>query len=229
ESALGVKAAPRLAALLSDPGNPMLLYDLLGVLKSGFLDRIFIQPDGIECPSAREAVALALSIGAIPAYAYLGDVGESPTGDKKAEKFEDDFLDELFDELAALGFPAVCYMPPRNTREQLAVVRELCAERGFLEISGVDINSPRQSFNCPELRLSEFAHLRDATWALVAHETLSELDQRAGMLSPGNPLSALPVPARVAAYARAGRALDSPFFESASAIAHDLLDGRFSR
>jgi len=243
ESALGVKSAPRLAALLSDPGNPTLVYDLLGVLKSGFLDRVFIQPDGIECPPAREAVAAALSVGAIPAYAYLGDVGESPTGDKKAEKFEDDFLGELFDELVTLGFPAVCYMPPRNSREQLARVRALCAERGFLEISGVDINSPRQSFNCPELRQPEFAHLRDATWALVAHEALSELEPRAGLLSSGNPLSSLPIPERVAAYARAGRALDASRAgseaarfdpesrrpESAATLAHDLLDGRFSR
>lgn len=84
ERALGVEAPARTAALLAKPDNPHLLYDLLGLLKSGFLDRIFIQPDGIECPPAREVVALALAVGAVPAYAYLGDVGESPTGDKKA-------------------------------------------------------------------------------------------------------------------------------------------------
>ncbi len=46
-----------------------------------------------EMLEAAKAVDIANSIGAIPAYADLGDVGESPTGDKKAEKFEGDFLD----------------------------------------------------------------------------------------------------------------------------------------
>ena len=67
----------------------------------GFLDGIFEQPDELECPDARSVVAFARSIGAVPAYAYLGDVGESPTGDKKAEKFEDDFLEELLDYVAS--------------------------------------------------------------------------------------------------------------------------------
>ena len=35
--------------------------------------------------------------------AYLGDVGESPTGDKKAERFEDAYLDELMPALREMG------------------------------------------------------------------------------------------------------------------------------
>ena len=35
--------------------------------------------------SARDAAKFAQSINAIPAYAYLGDVSESPTGDKRAQ------------------------------------------------------------------------------------------------------------------------------------------------
>ena len=201
----------------------MIVYDLLGVLKSGFLDRIFEQPDEAECPPAQSVVAFALAIGAIPAYAYLGDVGESPTGDKKAEKFEDDFIEELFDAVKAMGFPAVTYMPPRNTAAQLGRVRALCEDRGLMQISGVDINSPRQSFNCPELRRPEFANLRQATWALVAHERLSTADPRAGLFSPANPLKELSLERRLAAYAEAGRALGE------DGILGDLLEGRFTR
>ena len=219
----GIVPAAKIAALLVDPSNDMVVYDLLGVLKSGFLDRIFEQPGEAECPQAESVVAFALSIGAIPAYAYLGDVGESPTGDKKAEKFEDDFIEGLFDAVKAMGFPAVTYMPPRNTAAQLGRVRALCEDRRLMQISGVDINSPRQSFNCPELRLPEFANLRQATWALVAHERLSAADPRAGLFSPANPLTSLGLEKRLAAYAEAGRALGE------DGILDDLLEGRFTR
>ncbi len=72
-------------------------------------------------------------------------------------------------------------MPPRNTLAQLLRVRGLCAEHGLMEISGVDINSPRQSFNCPEVLKPEFVHLVDATWALIAHEKLQAVDDRYGL------------------------------------------------
>jgi hypothetical protein len=229
EKRLGIVPQRKLAALIADPGNSMLLYDVLGVLKSGFLDRIFEQPGDEECPSAAKVVAFARSIGAIPAYAYLGDVGESPTGDKKAEKFEDDFIEELFDAVKATGFLAVAYMPPRNTQAQLKRVRELCEERGLLQISGVDINNPRQSFNCPELRRPEFANLRDATWALVAHERLASADPKAGLFATGNPLSALGLSERLAAYAEAGHALDPARPGDPGSVLDDLMKGRFSR
>jgi hypothetical protein len=178
---------------------------------------------------AKTVVDFARSIGAIPAYAYLGDVGESPTGDKKAEKFEDDYLDDLFDELARIGYKAVAYMPPRNTVEQLRRVQGLCVERGFMEISGVDINSSRQSFNCPEVLKSEFRHLVGTTWALIAHERLSSLDPSLDLFAPGNPLAALPLSDRIAAYAKAGLALDKHRpEESAAEVARCLRDGRYS-
>jgi hypothetical protein len=206
DEVLHVGAPHRTAAQLEDPNNPHRLYDLVGLLKAEFLPRFFIQPDERECIPVGEATALARSIGAIPAYAYLGDVSESPTGDKLPAKFEDDILDELVPGLAAFGFQAIAYMPPRNTREQLARVQALAAKAGLLEISGVDINSSRQSFNCPELRLSEFAHLLDSTWALVGHERLSLRSRELGFFHPGNPLAGLPLPERVARYALAGRA-----------------------
>lgn len=234
ETKLGLSLKPKLRALLADPENPYLLYDLLGVLKAEYLPGFFIQPSE-ECVDAREAVAFARSIGAIPAYAYLGDVGESPTGDKKAEKFEDDFLPELFAELRRIGYLAVTYMPPRNTQAQLARLRELCRDYGFMEISGVDINQPRQSFNCPELRLPEFAHLNASTWAMVAHEALASEDPALGLFSPDNPYAGLGLEERIEVYSRAGREVGSArgggeeLRTAAAKAAHSLREGRYER
>jgi hypothetical protein len=225
EAKLGLALKPKVRATLSDPANPYLMYDLLGLLKAEFLPSFFIQPAD-ECVLARDACAFARSIGAIPAYAYLGDVGESPTGDKKAEKFEDDFLPELFAELKAIGFQAVTYMPPRNTAAQLARIRELCREFGFMEISGVDINQPRQSFNCPELRRPEFAHLNAATWAMVAHEALAAADPDLGLFAAANPYAALGLEERIALYAKAGADIGRAGLDARDA-ADRLLKGRY--
>jgi len=222
ESKLGLRPRASLRAALAEGSNPHLLYDLLGVLKSEFLPAFFIQPSD-ECPTAREAVELAASIGAVPAYPYLGDVGESPTGDKRAEKFEDAFLPELFAELKALGFLAVAYMPPRNSVRQLERIQALCREFGFMEISGVDINQARQSFNCPELGSAEFSHLNESAWALAAHEALASLDSSLGLFSASNPLAALPLGERIARYAEAGRKLVSEGLD-AGALAGNPAD-----
>jgi hypothetical protein len=227
EGRLGIKPPPGIAALLSEGGNVHYLYDLLGILKSAFLPRIFIQPGDTECIPARQVTAFADGIGAVPAYAYLGDVGESPTGDKKAERFEDAFLEPLFEELSRLGYRAVAYMPPRNTEEQLRRVQRLCAEWGFMEISGVDINSSRQSFNCPEVLLPPFRRLIDATWALIAHERLSSVDKSLGLFAPDNPLAAESLAERLAVYAGAGRSLDLRDKASCyTAIIQDIKRGR---
>ena len=147
-------------------------------------------------------------IGGIPSYAYLGDVGESPTGDKKAEKFEDEFLDDLVPELKEIGFKAITYMPPRNTLEQLLRVQKLCSKYELMEISGVDINSSRQSFNCPEILQSEFAHLIDATWALIAHEKLTSIKEEWSLFHKDNPLSSLSLNERIKKYAEWGEKMD---------------------
>ena len=198
---------------------------MLGVLKAGFLERVFIQPDRIEAAHVGDALAAADASGGIAAYAYLGDVAESPTGDKKAEKFEDDFLPELFEALSDLGYPAVTYMPPRNTREQLARVKELCARHDFIEISGVDINQPRQSFSCPELRMDEFRHLADSTRALMAHETLAAFRPELGILSPDNPYRSCPRRVRVGIYAHAGHDLGRLGPGSTEKVAANLQKG----
>lgn len=159
----------KIEGFLSDENNDCYEYDLLGALKSDLVEKFYV-PATDECPDVREIVKLANETGAILAYAYLGDVGNSVTGDKKTQKFEDDYLDLLFDEIKELGFKAVTYMPSRNTKEQAERVMTLCEKHGFFQISGEDINTPRQSFICVAQRDEMFSHLEQATWALIGHE-----------------------------------------------------------
>jgi hypothetical protein len=230
KSKMGITIPPRQIAMFTDADNPHYIYDLLGVLKTGFLPGIFIQPDEEECIPAEKVTAFAQSIAAIPAYAYLGDVGESPTGDKKAEKFEDDYIEELFAEISRLGYKAVTYMPPRNTPEQLHNLRRLSDEWGFMEISGVDINSSRQSFNCPEVLKNEFRHLLDTTWALIAHERFASVDESYGLFSDKNPLSSMNLAGRLGVYADLGKKLNLHHpDESASLLVKELDKGAISQ
>ena len=208
----------RVRAYLDDAQNPHYVYDLLGALKSSFLPEFFEQPTEAECLPVADAVSFANSIEAISAYAYLGDVADSPTGDKKAATFEDAYLDELFREIDRIGFRAVTYMPPRNTIEQLLRVQELCRVHGLMEISGVDINSSRQVFTCPEILRPEFRHLVDATWALIAHEKLATVAPELSLFSNGNPIGG-ELPSRIERYADIGRAIDPHHPEAAATVA----------
>ena len=169
ENVLHLTLSDKQRAQLGDAENPFFDYDLLGVLKSAFVSRIYM-PATDECMHARELAALAKSTGALLCYAYLGDVTDSVTGDKRSGKFEDGYLDELFETLRDIGADAVTYMPSRNTLAQLTRVQKMCADQGFLQISGEDVNSPRQSFVCEQLRLAQFRHLTEATWALIERE-----------------------------------------------------------
>ncbi len=170
---LGTKAGLSLSekqkALMNDKENPYYDYDLLGILKSALVEKIYV-PATDECIHISELSALAKKTGALLCYAYLGDVGDSVTGDKKTQKFEDDYLETLFEVLKENDIDAVTYMPSRNTPEQLTRLQELCRKNNMKEISGEDINSPRQKFICPELEKPQFSHLIDATWKLIERE-----------------------------------------------------------
>ena len=158
-----------LTSLMLPQGSEEMRYALLGKLKKDLVPEIFI-PAGEELIGLDEAVSFAKEIDAILCYAYLGDVTASPTGDKKAAKFEDSFLPELFDLLKKRGVPAVTFMPSRNTEQQLQRVMSLCKENGFIQISGEDVNSPGQSFVCEKLAQKEYSHLVDAANKLVERE-----------------------------------------------------------
>ncbi|MBE7063559.1 MAG: PHP domain-containing protein [Ruminococcaceae bacterium] len=166
---MGVALSEKVRGYLCDAENPHKAYDLLGVLKSSLIEKIYIDATD-ECPDVRDIIALGKEIDAIVAYAYLGDVGDSVTGDKKTQKFEDDYLPELFETLHDLGFCAVTYMPSRNTMDQLLRLKDFCKQYGLMEVSGEDINSPRQSFVCEALQNPVFANLIDSTWELIRHE-----------------------------------------------------------
>lgn len=182
EDKLGLKLSAKVLGYLMEEDNPYYEYDLLGALKSDMVELFYIDATA-ECPDIRTAVCFCKEIGAISAYAYLGDVVDSVTGDKKSQKFEDDYLDELFDVLKDIGFNAVTYMPSRNTMAQLKRVKSLCEKHGFFQISGEDINSPRQSFVCAALKNPEFANLYDSTWALIGHEKAATEDIERSMFS----------------------------------------------
>ena len=144
-------------------------YDLVGTLKKDCIPQVFV-PATDECPSLSEIVAFAKEVNGILAYAYLGDVTASVTGDKKAQKFEDDYLDELFEVINRAGIRAVTYMPTRNTQAQIERLRRLCERYSMLQISGEDINSPRQKFTIEKMKEEQFSNLIENTWELIRHE-----------------------------------------------------------
>ena len=166
---IGLKLSDKQKNQMLDTAYPFYEYDLLGILKSAFVPKIYIDATD-ECPKVRDLVALCREIDAVLCYAYLGDVGDSVTGDKKAQKFEDDYLEEVFDCLKDVGVTAVTYMPTRNTMAQLERLRGLCEQYGMFQISGEDINSPRQSFIIRAMENPMFQNLIDATWKLIEHE-----------------------------------------------------------
>lgn len=166
---MGLSLSEKQKNQMLDTGYPFYEYDLLGILKSAFVPEIFIDATA-ECPKLPDMVKLCADVDAYLCYAYLGDVGDSVTGDKKAQKFEDDYLDELFECLKEEGVKAVTYMPTRNTPAQLERLRSLCDSYGMFQVSGEDINSPRQSFVIKAMENPMFANLIDATWKLIEHE-----------------------------------------------------------
>ena len=169
-----------LAAKISPEEMPR--HFLLAMFKSQLVESFYV--DAVdELPHITDFVSLADKLGAVPAYAYLGDVGVSVTGDKKKQKFEDAYLDELLTYLKDIGIRAVTYMPARNSDAQLTKIKKLCESEGFFQISGEDINSPLQKFICPKIETPEFEHLIESAWALVGHEIACANDLSEGMFS----------------------------------------------
>lgn len=180
---LGLPLSGKIKEQLDDAENPHYAYDLLGLFKGYYVSAFYVDATD-ECPPIREAVDFANKHGIIVAYPYLGDVTASVTGDKAAQTFEDEFLDKLFPFLQGLGFKALTYMPSRNTPAQIDRLMQLCEEYNFFQISGEDINQPRQKFICEAMREPKFLHLTDAAWALIGHERAASKDLSKGMFSP---------------------------------------------
>ncbi len=196
----------KLENYLIDPDNPFYAYDLLGLLKSELVAKFYIDAT-LECPDVTKVISFAKESGAIAAYAYLGDIADSVTGDKKNQKFEDGYLDQLFEVLKELEFNAVTYMPSRNSTAQLNRVRDLCERYSFFQVSGEDINSPRQSFICEALRNEAFQNLLEATWALIGHEIEATKDLNRGMFSAATIKSYPDLKQRIQVFQKIGRQL----------------------
>lgn len=169
-TAMGVNLSEKQKTLLQDTAYPFYEYDVLNILKGTFVPKIYIDADE-ECPALTDMVRLCAQVDAYLCYAYLGDVEDSVTGDKKAQKFEDDYLEDVFACLKEEGVRAITYMPTRNTPQQLDRLRRLCDEYGMFQVSGEDINSPRQSFVIRAMEDPQFRNLIDATWKLIRHES----------------------------------------------------------
>ncbi|MDR1135830.1 MAG: PHP domain-containing protein [Clostridiales Family XIII bacterium] len=201
---LSLPVGEKTAAALLNPDDPIYEYHLLGVLKAHLVKEFYIDAND-ECPDVFEFLEFVKSIGAISAYPYLGDVTDSITGDKKSNRFEDEYLEELIDWLVREGFNAVTYMPARNSLEQLQRLMRLSDAGGLFQISGEDINAPTQSFICEMLAQPAFRHLVDSTWALIGHEKAASVDQSNGMFS-SKAVQAMPdLKERIAYFGKKGR------------------------
>ena len=82
-------------------------------------------------------------------------------------------------------------MPSRNDIDQLRAVRSRCEKYGLFQISGEDINTPRQTFICFAQRDEEFSNLYDAAWALIGHEKAATENIEKAMFSEKT-LAAMP-------------------------------------
>ncbi|MGI6021283.1 MAG: PHP domain-containing protein, partial [Lachnospiraceae bacterium] len=171
-------------AYLSDTESPIYEYDLLNVLKGFFSEKMYIPTTLDETPDIRTAIPYLNSIGCIPTYTYLGDIrGVSVTGDKKSMKFEDDILDELFVCFNNCDMRAMSYAPTRNKPDQIVRLRSLCKKYDMFEVSGEDINQPRQGFICSQRSEEDRVFFNDSTWALIGHETKAEKDLEDSIIS----------------------------------------------
>ncbi|MCF7931644.1 MAG: PHP domain-containing protein [Acholeplasmataceae bacterium] len=201
ETRFGRSISDKQRAFITFPEGRQPDYDLLGILKMD--TNFFYIPAEDELMDVSAFIKLAKVHQAIVAYAYLGDVTESVTNDKKMKQFEDGFLDQLIVHLKHIGVEAVAYMPTRNTKAQIRKVQALCRSHRLLEISGEDINAPEQSFTCVAYQQQEYHHLIDSAWALVGHE--QAIDQGRGQGVSADLASGMTLAETIQKYASIGR------------------------
>ena len=142
-----------------------------------------------------------------PMNIYEMHAGSWKLKDEKVPYNYSELADELIPYIKELGFRAVTYMPSRNTRAQLERLRALCEKYELFQISGEDINSPRQSFVCEAQRDPAYRDLVDSTWALIAHEWRSTVDPQNGLFSAESVKKWPDLAERVGVFALQGRKL----------------------
>lgn len=82
---------------------------------------------------------------------------------------------------------------------------KLCEANGLFQISGEDINSPRQKFVCEALSRAEFQHLITSTWALIGHELAATRCLEDGMFSQKTAAKYPNLSERVKSFAKIGQ------------------------
>lgn len=169
---------------LMETENPCYEYDVTNILKGFFSEKMYVPATKEETPDVRTIIPYLNELGCIPTYTYLGDVrGESVTGDKKPQKFEDDILDDLVYYAHQYGMQGLSYAPSRNSKDQVQRVRDLCSRYQMLEICGEDINQPRQPFVNTTMSAEEKKLFNDTTWAIIGHESIVQQNPGGGILS----------------------------------------------
>ncbi|MBU9746771.1 PHP domain-containing protein [Lachnospiraceae bacterium ASD3451] len=184
EKKLEIPLSGKVKEYLLDTASPIYDYDLTNLLKGFFSENMYVPANAQETPDVEKTIPFLNSLGCIPTYTYLGDVrGESVTGDKKTQKFEDDILDDLFKYVSEYGMQGFSYAPSRNSEDQVKRVRDLCARYNMLEVCGEDINQPRQPFINTTLTAEEKKYFDDVAWAIIGHEKVADGALERGILS----------------------------------------------
>ena len=84
-------------------------------------------------------------------------------------------------------------------------LKDYIRKNNMFEISGEDINSPRQVFICKALEKPEFQNLITSTWALIGHEKEGTKDLTKAMFSDETVAKYPNLDERVAVYAELGQ------------------------
>lgn len=184
EKRMEIRLSSTAKGYLMEVENPYYIFDVTNILKGFFSEHMYVNANTKEAPDVEKTVPFLAGLGCIPTYTYLGDVKtESVTGDKKAQKFEDDILDEMMGLLKSYGMGALSYAPRRNDAQQVQMVRDLCKKYEMMEVAGEDINQPRQPFVVAGLAQEIKEYFDKTTWAIIGHEIAADIDPSKGIFS----------------------------------------------
>jgi len=197
---LNISIEDEFRSALSDISNPYYAYDLVNCLKHEI--RFFYVPDN-DLPDARSAVELAHKYGALITYTYFGETVRIYDGEEVVFKFEDEYLDELINDLGSLGFDAIEYVPEKVPDDKENVIADLAKKNGMFTIPCTDINSPRQRF-IREVGVNGEVLTRNM-WAVVGHSKSAAFNIEDGLNTAKSKAKNPDIEARLKLYAEIGK------------------------
>lgn len=168
ETSMKLTLSDNQKTFLADKRNTLYEFDLVDIIKSKI--KFFYSPAEGEVDDARTFVECAHGFGGMVFYTYVGDYTSIRGGERIENKFEDDYLTELIDDLKAIGFDGVEFVPERLEPQQRATLEKLAAEREMLVLPALEINSPRQKFGDAELLKPDNSELLDNCRVVLGHE-----------------------------------------------------------